>query len=90
MASQDFDATQVPTDMAAALSLTIGQAYTCQNVDSISTLRFREAATAPDAIARAHKIEAGGNFTIEPQTGRLVFVWTDDPRGCAVIVTEAV
>ena len=90
MPSRDFDATTVPTDIVAALSLTIGQAYTGQNVDSISTLRFREAVTAPDAVTRAHKIESGGNFTIEPQTGESIFVWTDDPRGCAVIVTEAV
>ena len=90
MASQDFDATTVPQDIISVLNLTAGSAYTCQNVDAISTLRFREAATVPDAIARAHKIEAGGHFTFEPQTGQLIYLWTDDPRGCKVIVTEAV
>ena len=89
MASHDFDATTTPQDVVAALSLTAGTTYTGQNVDTIATLRVREAATAPAATDRAHKIEAGGQFTIAPDPGEGIYVWTDDPAGCAVIVTEA-
>lgn len=89
MPSQDFDATTTPQDIVAALSLTAGTRYTGQNVSTFATLRVRQAAGAPAASDRAHKIEAGGSFTIDPQTGQGVFVWTDEADGAAVIVTEA-
>ena len=90
MPSQDFDATTTPQDVVAALSLTDGTRYTGQNVSTVATLRVRQATGAPAPTARAHKVEAGGSFTIEPMAGQGVFVWTDEAGGCAVIVTEAV
>ena len=85
--SQDFDAGVAPRDVMAALSLTAGTAYTCQNVSTTATLFARDAATAPAATGRAHRIEAGGYFVIRPDGP--FWLWTDDPAGAAVIVTEA-
>ena len=89
MASRDFNATAAPQDVVAALSLTAGTRYTAQNVDTIATLRIRQAAAAPAPTDRAHKVESGGQFVIEPQAGQGIWVWTDEAGGCAVIVTEA-
>ncbi len=89
MASQDFDATGEPQDIVARLSLAAGTAYTAQNVSAFATLRVREASAAPEADARAHKVEAGGYFTITPSAGQGVYLWTNESTGCAVVVTEA-
>lgn len=91
MASQDFDATQQPQDVVAALGLGWGPKYMIENADPIATLRWRMGATAPAALARAHKIEAGGHTVFrseDPAFGLGIWLWTDDPSGCAVIVTE--
>ena len=89
MASQNFDATGAPQDIVAGLSLAAGTTYTVQNLASYATLRVREASAAPEADARALKIEAGGYFSITPTAGEGIFLWTDEPTGCPVIVTEA-
>ena len=88
MAAQDFDATAVPQDVVAVLSLTNGKSYTCQNVSTTSTLFVREQAAMPDVTDRAFKIESGGHVTIKPD-GTPVWMWSD-PDGAAVIVEEAV
>ena len=88
MVSQDFDATMTPADVVAALSLERGTLYTVQNVDNRCTLRLRQAAAAPRASARAHRIEIGSYMTIRPN-GTPIWLWTDEKRGCDVIVTPA-
>ena len=89
MDSQDFDATLTPTDIVAALSLEQDTLYTVQNVDNRCTLRFRQGATAPVAHGRAHRVEIGSYVTIRPR-GTPIWFWTDEQRGCDVIVTPAV
>ena len=89
MASQDFDATLVPADIVAGLGLSAGTLYQGQNVSTTATLRVRQAAVAPGADARAIRIEASGSFSIEPDGTNGIWLWTDDPGSCPVIVTEA-
>ena len=89
MPSMDFDATGTPADIVASLSLTPGTRYAGQNVSTTATAFIREAATAPAVGARAHKVEAGGQFTLNPLAGEGIYAWTDDPLGCPLIVTEA-
>ena len=88
MAARNFDAGVAPRDIVAALSLATGKRWTCQNVDVKATLRIRESATVPLVTDRAFRIESGGNFTIKIAAVP-IFMWTDDPDGCAVIVEEA-
>ena len=89
MPSRDFNATGTPQSIAAVLGLTSGQAYVGQNVSTTATLFVREAAAAPSPHARAHRHEAGGFFYFTPGGTSSLWVWTDDPGGCAVIVTAA-
>ena len=89
MPSMDFDANQAPRNVVSVLGLALRTRYTCQNVSGTATLFFREAAAQPAATDRAFRIEPGGFFTLEPQ-GTPLWFWTDDPDGCAVVVTEAV
>ena len=42
----------------------------------------------PDANAPAFRIEASGHFIIEPANNPL-WLWTDDPDGCPVVITES-
>ncbi len=42
----------------------------------------------PSASSRAHRIEAGSGGIIKTDRDPL-WVWTDDPGGCPVILTEA-
>ena len=48
MVAQDFIAQTEPTDIVAELSLSIGTAYSCQNVSTFATLRIREEIATPD------------------------------------------
>lgn len=88
MPSLDFDATDTPQDVVAALSLTSGTRYTGQNVSTIATLFVREVSAMPTVQDRAFKVESGGNFTITPD-GTSIWFWTDDPDGCPVVLDDA-
>ena len=84
----DFDASSDPADVAAGASLTQGTRYTVQNLSTVATLFIREQAGQPAATARAFRIEAGGMFTIK-SAGTPIWLWTDDPDGCPMILAEA-
>ena len=84
----DFDATQTPVDLVVALGLAQDVLYSGQNVDALATLYVREAATIPAVTDRAFRVESGGRFTLRPG-GVSVWLWTDEPSGCAVIVGVA-
>ena len=88
MASQDFVAGSVPTDIVAGLSLTQGTRYTAQNLSQGGTLFVRQAATAPAATGAGHRIEPGGDFVIAP-AGQAIWLWSDGTADIPVIVTEA-
>ena len=83
----DFDATETPTDIAAALSLVQGTLYSAQNVGTVATLFIREAAAQPSITTRAFRIESGGFLTVKP-TGLPIWIWTDN-HVCPVILAEA-
>ena len=83
----DFDATETPADVVAALSLGQGVRYTCQNLSTVATLFVREQATQPPVTARAFRIESGGNFTLKPE-GDPIWAWTDN-HTCPLILSEA-
>ena len=91
MASQDFDATAVPQDIVAVLSLTPGKTFLMQNADSTATVRVREAATQPDPAARAHLLTPSADVIVKvPEAGSDgVWIWTYDPAGASVILTNA-
>ena len=85
----DFDATLVPADIVAALSLTQDVRYTCQNLSGTATLFVREAGSVPSITDRAFRVESSGEFTLRP-SGDPIFLWTDDPSGCPLILGVAV
>ena len=87
MPSQDFNATGVPADVVAALSLTSGTQYTAQNVSTIATLFVREAVAMPAVTDLAFRVEAGGNFSIKPDATP-IWMWTDN-GSCPVILDDA-
>ena len=86
MVAQDFTAQTEPTDIVAELSLSIGTAYSCQNVSTFATLRIREEIAMPDATAGAFRVEAGGSFQLTPEAGTPIWVWSDDAP-CPVILS---
>ena len=89
MASRNFDATRDPRNLDTLLNLQSGTTYFIQNVDARATLRLRQAAVKPSSGMRAHKIEAGGDLLIQPDSAAGgTWVWTDEDL-CACIVTEA-
>ena len=85
----DFDATQTPVDVVAALGLTQGTRYTGQNVDALGTLYIREQVAVPVPTDRAFRIQSGGEFSLRPD-GEPIWFWTDEASGCAVILGDAV
>ena len=89
MAAMDFDATSTPEDIVSDLGLAVGTTYVGQNISTTATLFTRPSNTAVTVANRAFRVEAGGVFTLTPETGVEVFVWTDDENGCPVIVDKA-
>ena len=88
MAAMDFDATLVPRDIVAGLSLATGTRYTVQHVGVHGTMFVRESAAEPAPSARAFRVEAGVPVTIEPD-GEPIWFWTDEPDGVPVLVNAA-
>lgn len=89
MASRNFDATTTPQDIANVLGLVDGRRYTGQNVSTTATLFARDAVAIPSVSMRAFRTESGGYFYFTPGGTTSLWLWTDDPAGCACIVTEA-
>ena len=87
----DFDATLIPVDVVAALNLEYGLDYLLQNVAPSATLFVRESLTAPAVTERGFKVESGGRFVLRPKPIDVpLWLWTDEPAGCAVIVGNSV
>ena len=89
MPAMDFDATATPVDIVVDLNLQVGTTYSGQNVSTTATLFTRPSASPAAVGDRAFRVEAGGVFTLTPESGVSVWVWSDDPAGCPVIVDEA-
>ena len=87
MAAMDFDATEVPQDIVAVLSLASGTKYKAQNLGPTASLFVREQTAMPATSERAFKLEAGGHITIKPDGGP-IWLWSD-PGGAAVVLGEA-
>ena len=65
----DFNATETPADIVAALTLQWGLTYSLQNIGSGGTLFIRTATAAPAVTDRAFRVESGGLFVLKPQAG---------------------
>ena len=83
----DHDVTAIPTDIVAALSLTVGKTYYGMNLSTTATLYGRPSASQPAVTARAYRYEAGAEFEIDVKTGEKIWLWTDD-TGCPIILNE--
>ena len=89
MATQDHEITQTPTDIVAALSLAVCTAYTAQVVTRDVVVRRHEGATAPAVDAPAHIIVSREPFTIKPDAGMGVYLWSVAGGPATVVLTEA-
>lgn len=88
MDALDYTVTITPIDIVAALSLSAGKAYFGQNISTGATLYGRPESTTPAASARAFRYESGGEFEFTVAAGEKIFMWTDDPLGCQLILNE--
>ena len=80
MAAQDFDATETPQDLVAALSLTASTTLRGAERDPpsrrCSVPRGRRQCQVQGT--RAFRVEAGGPFTLKPAGDRRYGCWTDE------------
>lgn len=84
----DFDVTESPQDLVAALSLSRGTTYAVQNVSPDARVFVRVQATAPARTDRAFVIRPFEFHYPQAGTGEGIFVWS--PEGAAaVVVAEA-
>lgn len=89
MATQDHEVAGTPVDIVSALSLRVGTAYTGQVVTRDVVIHLHEAATAPAVDAPAHIIVSREPFTIKPEAGMGVYLWTAAGGPATVVLTEA-
>ena len=85
--AQDYTVTTTPTDVVAALSLGVG-AYYGMNISTTATLFGRPSASMPSTSDPAFKYESGSEFEFTVAAGEKIFMWTDDPPDCQLILNE--
>ena len=90
MAARNVDVTVDPVNIASSLSLTVGTAYTLQNVDANGRIFLREAAVKPTGGAlRGFVLEPLAHGTIKPAAGLGVWLWTTRADGAKAVIAEA-
>ena len=89
MASRNFDASTTPRSLETVLGLPVGASCWLQNLSPSATLLIRQAAVAPAADTRAHKIFAGEDVVVQVDSDSRLWCWTLDPEGCPVIATNS-
>lgn len=87
MATQHIAIGRAPVDIVADLTLTSGQQYLIQPIGRCA-VRLAEGALAPADPDHSHSILPGRTWTIGASS-LPIWVWTDDDRGSALVVTEA-
>ena len=89
MATQFYTVTDTPADLVTAVTpnLVTGTTYSARYVGNGDTpLRVVEAATAPDATASQYlPVDHLEDFTVIPEAGENVYVWSDGGVGRVVI-----
>ena len=85
----DHEVTGTPVDIVSALSLRVGTRYGGQVVTRDVVIHLREAATAPAVDAPAHIIVSREPFTIKPDPGMGVYLWSVAGGPATVVLTEA-
>ena len=83
----DHTVTSQPTDIVTSLLLPVG-AYYGQNLSTTATLFGRSAVSMPSTSDPAFKFESGSEFEFVVSTGDKIWMWTDDPLGCQLILNE--
>lgn len=90
MATQQTNVTDTPADIAAALSLANGTAYTLQNVDPANRIYFAEAAAAPTpGGAPAFTLAPGEAWVVTPDAADKPWAWTSPGQTARLIVGPA-
>ena len=90
MAARNVDVTAAPSNIVSGLSLSVGVAYTLQNVDANSRIFVREAAVQPTGGAlRGFVLVPLGHATIKPESGVGIWLWTDRADGAKAVIDEA-
>ena len=87
MPAIDYEASATPTDLVAGAGLVAGTLYAGQNTSTTATLFVRGALVTPAAGDRAFRVEAGSPFQVKDR-GEPIWVWTDEPAGCPMILTR--
>ncbi|MCY4468371.1 MAG: hypothetical protein OXC08_06585 [Thiotrichales bacterium] len=87
--SLDHVVTDAPADLVSALSLTVGQAYSIQNVDPRDRVFVRIATAAPARTDRANVIPPYQFGYPTADAGEGIYVWTDLGRTAAIVVNQA-
>ena len=86
----DVDASTVPQALEDITGVTVGTEYTIENVSAPGATAFvRSAPAAPAVTDKAHRLETGGRAIVTPDSTDRTWLWTDDPSGCALVMTPA-
>ena len=85
----DFDVTETPRDIIAALSLSSGTRYAIQNIDPRGRIFYRVQATAPAAGDRGNIILPGQFHYPTAGAGEGIWLWCPDTGGSVAFVVES-
>lgn len=87
MATRNVDATPAPTNIVAALSLTVGTRYTLQNIDPAARIFLRTAAVQPTGGAlRGFVIAPFEAATVTPEANVGIWLWSDRADGAKAVL----
>ena len=88
--TEPYAVTETPTDLVAALSLTVGTSYIVETVPGSPPVRlFEGGASAPADLSYFHVIQSGaaGRLGVTPATDVPIWVWSTAPSRLVVTGT---
>ena len=92
MATHNLDVSTSPRSVATAIGFALAVSrgtvdrIEIQNVSTTATLFVREQVMPPTAGHRGRRVESGGVYETLLHGSAAIWVWTDDPGGCACVV----
>ena len=91
MATLDFEATDTPQDLGAALGIDFSNHHSIENISNSERVRFRFSPTAPGSSERGPILEPGEPRTVYvATTGDKVWVWVPRIGATAHLVVDEV
>ena len=90
MATLDFEATDTPQDLGAALGIDFSNRHSIENLSNSERVRIRFSPTAPASSQRGPILQPGEERIIYTTGSDKIWIWIPSPGASAHLVVDEV